>query len=166
VASHDPVVGTDDRSLSIIGRVAAVNLTTRSRSTRSVRTWPAVAALCGWTAFLWITRIKNALGDADMSTGGKAIALVTSLAFLGAAVALAFVHLRNRPEARRAAAAFALVSIVYWLIRAATIVARDHPVGFTVVHTVLALITVGLGVWVLRSASARSGDRRPARTPV
>lgn len=149
----------------MIGKVARVNLTTRSRPTRSVRTWPAVAALCGWTAFLWITRIKNALGDADMSTGGKVIAVVTSFAFLGAAAALAYLHLRNRAEARRAAAAFALVSILYWLVRATTIVVRDHSIGFTVVHTVLALITVGLGVWVLRSASGRSGDSRPARTP-
>ena len=30
---------------------------------------------------------------------------------------------------------------------------------------VLALITVGLGVWVLRSASGRSATSRPARTP-
>lgn len=156
MASHKGVVGTDDRALSIVGRVAAVNLTTRSRSTRSVRTWPAVAALCGWTVFLWITRIKNALGDDDMSAGGKTIAVITSLAFVGAAGALAFAHVRSLPGARRGAAAFALVSIVYWLIRATTIVVRDHPAGFTVVHTVLALVTVGLGVWVLRAASART----------
>jgi hypothetical protein len=131
-----------------------------------VRAWPAVAALCGWTAFLWITRIKNALGDDKMSTSGKVIALVTSLAFLGAAGALAFVHLRSRPGARRAAAAFALVSIVYWFVRAATIIVRHHPIGFKLVHTVLALITVGLGVWVLRSTSGRARAGRPARTPV
>lgn len=139
-----------------------MNLTTRSRSTRSVRTWPAVAALCGWTTFVWIARIKNAVGDDGMSAGGKVIAVITALAFLGAAGALAYVHVRSHPGARRAAAAFALVSIVYWLIRAATIVVRDHPIGFIVVHTLLALITVGLGVWVLRSVSTRSV---PGRTP-
>jgi hypothetical protein len=129
-----------------------------------VRTWPAVAALCAWTVFLWITRIKNALGDDDMTASGKAIAIITALAFLGAAAALAYAHHRSRPGARRGAAAFALVSIVYWIIRAITIVARDHPLGFTVVHTVLALITVALGVWVLRRAGG-GPVRRPARTP-
>jgi len=146
--------------LSIIGRVAEVNLTTRSRSTCSVRTWPAVAALCGWTAFLWIIRIKNAVGDDRASASGKVIAVITALAFLGAAGALASAHVRSHAGRRRAAAVFALISIVYWLIRAATIVVRDHPIGFTVVHAVLALITVGLGVWVLRSVSTRSVPRR------
>ena len=115
--------------------------------------------------FLWSTRIKNALGDDTMSTGGTAIAVVTSVVFIAAAVGLVFAHWRGLPRAGRAAAGFAVVSIGYWLIRLGVIVARDHSVGFTLVHAALALITIGLATWVLRSATGSA--RRPdlARTP-
>ena len=130
-----------------------------------MRTWPAVAALGGWTVFLWVTRVKNALADDAMSNGGKAVALVTSGLFLGGAVGVVVAHARGARHAPRAAAVFAVVSIGYWLVRAATILGRDRSVGFKTVHTVLALVTVGLGGWVLRSVLGRSSERGLARTP-
>jgi hypothetical protein len=158
---HPTLVGADAADLSMLGKVSRVNAVVSSRTSRSVRTWPAVAVLSAWTAFLWITRIKNTLGNDDTTRGGKVIALVTSMLFLAAAVVVVLAHLRGLAVARRAAAAFAAVSIVYWLIRVATILGRDHPVGFKVVHAVLGLITVGLGLLVLRAATGRS-----ARGPI
>lgn len=119
----------------------------------------------GWTIFLWATRIKNALADDTMSHGGKTVAVVTSVGFVAVAVAVMVVHVRRSRRATSAATAFAMVSIAYWLVRAATILARDRPVGFKAVHTVLALITVGLATWVLRAMAGRSSRRNLTRTP-
>jgi hypothetical protein len=125
-----------------------------------------VTALGAWTVFLWVTRIKNAIGDDDITRGGRAVALVTSAVFLLAAVAVVAADWRGAPGAVRLAGAFAAVSIVYWVVRAVTIVVRDHPLGFTVVHTALALVTIGLSVLVLRAGraarSAPAGSSRPA----
>ena len=44
-----------------------------------------MVALGAWTAFLWVTRIKNAVGDSEMSNVGQVIAVATSVAFLVAA---------------------------------------------------------------------------------
>lgn len=118
-----------------------------------------VAALGVWTAFLWVTRIKNAVGDDTISSGGRAIAIVTSLVFLLAAAVVVVRTWRAAAGWGRLASAFAVVSIGYWVVRAVTIVVRDHPLGFTVVHVALALVTVGLSLLVLR-ATQRPGSRR------
>lgn len=123
-----------------------------------------MVALGAWTAFLWITRIKNAVGDAEMSTGGQVIAVVTSVVFLAAAVAITARVWRRAPDAGRFAAVFAVVSIGYWVVRAITIVVRDHPLGFTVVHVALALVTVGLAGLVLRVVLGRGAGSSPAPT--
>lgn len=133
---------------------------------RAVGAGRPVAALGGWTIFLWATRIKNALADDTMSRGGKTVAVVTSVGFVAVAVAVMVVYVRRSRRATSAATAFATASIVYWLVRAATILARDRSVGFKVVHTVLALITVGLAAWVLRAMAGRSSGRNLTRTPV
>lgn len=125
-----------------------------------------MTALGAWTVFLWVTRIKNAVGDDDISRGGRAVAIVTSVVFLLAAVGVVAAAWRRAPGAVRLALGFAAVSVVYWIVRAVTIVARDHPLGFTVVHVALALVTIGLSALVWRAGraagSARSGSSRPA----
>jgi hypothetical protein len=137
--------------VSVVGKVGAVHTRPPVAPSRSALDRRPVVALGAWTVFLWITRIKNALGDAAMTDGGKAVALLTSALFLLAAAVVTAAVWRRVPGAGRAAAAFAVVSIVYWIVRAVTIVVRDHPLGFTLVHTALALITVGLAVLVLRA---------------
>ncbi len=121
-------------------------------SPRLARLWYPVAALSGWTAFVWLIRIKNALGDDDMSSGGRVIALVTSFAFIAGAGAVVWAQRTGQSWARRAAAGFAVVTSVYWVIRMVTIVARGHSLGFTLVHGVLAAISIGLAALVVRAA--------------
>ena len=123
-----------------------------------------MVALGAWTAFLWVTRIKNAVGDSEMSTGGQVIAVATSVAFLVAAGVVTAQVWRRAPRAGRLAVTFAAVSIGYWVIRALTIVVRDHPLGFTVVHVALALVTVGLAALVLRAVLGRGAGSSPAPT--
>jgi hypothetical protein len=124
-----------------------------------------VLALGVWTAFVWLTRIRNALGDDGMTSRARTIALLTAVAFLAGAAALVWAHRVGRPWVRRATAAFGVVTILYWLIRMATILVRDHSAGFKVVHAVLAVVFVGLAGWAVRAAGGGAGRPGPGRTP-
>ena len=54
----------------------------------------------GWTIFVWVTRIRNILGDDDTTTAFKAIHSVLALVSVAFAIALLGVASRNRRRAR------------------------------------------------------------------
>jgi hypothetical protein len=62
---------------------------------------------------------------------------------------------------RAVTTALAVWSIGYWAIRLPLILGHDHPAGFKVVHSVLALVAAGLSAWTL--ADLRSPARRRVR---
>src|SRR3954447_8963297 len=105
------------------------------------RRWLPSYVFAGWTAFVCVTRIRNAHGDAG--------AIALSLVFLAGAVAVV-VGVR-RDWGRLATGALAALTVAVWAIRTPMIWAHDHEVGFKVVHTVLAFISVGLAVWAVMS---------------
>ena len=53
-----------------------------------------------WTIFIWVTRIRNILGDETRSTGFKAVHTVLALVSVAFAVAILSVASRNRRRAR------------------------------------------------------------------
>jgi small neutral amino acid transporter SnatA (MarC family) len=53
-----------------------------------------------WTIFIWVTRIRNILGDEARSTGFKAIHTVLALVSVAFAIAILGVASRNRRRAR------------------------------------------------------------------
>ena len=53
-----------------------------------------------WTIFIWVTRIRNILGDETRSTGFKAIHTVLALVSVAFAIAILAVASRNRRRAR------------------------------------------------------------------
>jgi hypothetical protein len=164
MASHVCHIGRDGAIMRPVGKVIAVSMSPASSSPRTARTWYPVLALAGWTGFVWLVRIKNALGDDAMTSGGRAVALLTSLLFLVGAGTVVWSHHTLQTWARRAAAGFAVVSGVYWVIRLLTILGRNHSAGFKVVHAVLALGFVGLAAWVVRAAGGGNpGGPRPLR---
>ena len=57
-----------------------------------------------WTIFIWVTRIRNILGDETRSTGFKAVHVVLALVSVAFAVAILGVASRNRRRARDKAA--------------------------------------------------------------
>lgn len=107
------------------------------------------AALAGWTAFVWGTRVRNVLRD-----GGGSLSLVVALALVALAVVVA-VSLVRGGAPRWAVPALAAVTVTAWAVRAPAILAGDHGFAFKAVHTALALVSVGLAVAAVRSA--RSG---------
>jgi len=76
-AAGDPVSRTD----AIILRTAAV-----------------------WTVFIWVTRIRNILGDESRSTGFKVIHSILALVSVAFAIAILGVASRNRRRARATSA--------------------------------------------------------------
>ncbi len=53
-----------------------------------------------WTIFIWVTRIRNILGDETRSAGFKAIHTVLALVSVAFAIAILGVASRNRRRAR------------------------------------------------------------------
>ena len=53
-----------------------------------------------WTIFIWVTRIRNILGDETTSTGFKAVHAVLALVSVAFAIAILGVASRNRRRAR------------------------------------------------------------------
>jgi hypothetical protein len=57
-----------------------------------------------WTIFVWVTRMRNILGDDTRSTGFKAVHMVLAIVSVAFAVAIVGVASRNRRRARDKAA--------------------------------------------------------------
>ena len=57
-------------------------------------------AAAAWTIFIWVTRIRNILGDGTRSTGFKVVHSVLALVSGAFAVAILTVASRNRRRAR------------------------------------------------------------------
>ena len=95
-----------------------------------------IVALALWTLFVWGVRIRNADGDFGPT--------LLSLSFVAFAVVVLVQRIRRRPL-RLAVLALSAWTAAVWLVRVADIVAfSDHGAGFVIVHTALAVVSVGL----------------------
>ncbi len=90
-----------------------------------------------WTVFVWAGRIRN----------GGSVLLAASFLVLAAVVVASMWKRRWRPYA---VGALAIWTIVVWAVRTPMILVHDHPAGFKIVHTVLAVVSIGLAVWAER----------------
>ncbi len=134
-------------------------------ATSSPRTVPAqlrraqVALGCflGWTAFVWVGRIRNAASDVELVGTEKVGPLLLAASFLVPAIVLAVAWVRSwrahRALDRRAAILLVVLAVWttgLWIVRAVDIAAfGDWGVGFIVVHTVLAVVSIGLAAWAV-----------------
>lgn len=122
---------------------------------RSIR--PALL-LAVWTFLVWTTRIRNIWTDDSLTTGGQVWR--TALAGIFTAFAVGVIVLwRKQGDATSWVRAFAVWTVGVWVVRAVQIGLADHGVAFKVVHTVLAVVSVGLALWADRAAN------RPATRP-
>lgn len=132
-------------------------------ATATARTAPGLtfgswaAILSAWNLFVWGGRIRNILADPSVVPTWSILA---SLGFTAAALAvLGFWGLRWRKgeategAGRWIALAAAAAGIALWTFRAIVIALADYSPAFVAVHTVLAVVSVILGVMVLRSSS-------------
>ena len=115
----------------------------------------SVAVFCAVTLFIWTNRIWLAWTNPDDTVAEKLIWSTPITLFVLAALALGayMVTGGDREDARftLGVTGFAAGTVIYWVVRTAIIVTADHPVGFKVVHSVLAVASVGLATWAWRS---------------
>lgn len=106
--------------------------------------WVSVA----WTAVVWVGRIRNVFGDDGLSGGARFWRIVVSVVFLVLAALLATVALgrwHRRPlGSTRVVAVFCLWTIVFWAVRGGGLLFADHGADFKLVHTALAVVSIGL----------------------
>lgn len=138
--------------------------------------------LAAWTLFAWVNRIGNVLGDDELSGFARTWRVGVAVAFVTAGLAIIVLLLAARGRrteldeaGRRLAFCLAIVGSGWWLVRGGWILVGEWEVGFKVVHTVLAIVTVALSSMVVRSTVRRAGRERgnrrnrpvgPTRTPV
>jgi hypothetical protein len=118
-----------------------------------------VWGLVAWTLFVWVSRIRLLFGDPEETTTSRITGGGTALLFAVCAVILALALLRRPGQVGRSLLVFCSASSIYWIVRAGLILGRDHDAGFKVVHSVLALVSIGLAfmAWHRRKdASVRS----------
>ena len=117
-----------------------------------------------WTAVVWVGRIRNVVGDDELTAGARTWRLVVAIVFLVLAALVATLPLglwHRRPlGSPRLVAVFCLWTIVFWTVRGGGLLFGDHDVGFKVVHTVLALASIGL------AGALHRVDREVARSAV
>ena len=127
---------------------------TRPRS-RGAVLWPWL--LVAWTGFVWIGRIRNALGDPELANGGRTGPILLALSFLIPAVALAVALVVAQRGGRFSpvvslVGALGLWTTALWLVRAVDIaVGGDHSAAFIAVHVVLAVVSIGISAAAFRA---------------
>lgn len=126
------------------------------------------ALLATWTLLVWVGRIRNVVADRTVSSSSRVLTLAMATTFVLAALALAWLVVRSSSDAiqRRVVGGLASLTTVVWVVRGADIAfGGDHPLGFVVVHLVLAVCSIALAWWAWRAtnvAAVRAADDTPA----
>jgi hypothetical protein len=103
-----------------------------------VRRSVAALALAGWTAFVWLTRIRNAARDGD-----SLWPYLVSVSFLVLAIGV----LATLGRDRRWVLALVVSTLVVWPVRLVDIVfLSDDGAGFVAVHAAIGLLSIGIAV--------------------
>ena len=121
-------------------------------------------AFLAWTGFVWVGRVRNALGDETLSGSDRVGPLLLACSFLLPAAVLAVLTAAEwrsggvadrRSVPSRLLLALVVWTTVVWVVRAADIAfAGDREPAFVAVHVALAVVSIGLGLLALR------GERR------
>ena len=125
-----------------------------------------LAPLVVWTLFVWTSRLRNVWMDDDLGLSGQVIRTVMAAVFLAFGLATARLLRVQRRRAlesrhRMLVGGFIAWTIGFWLVRGVGIIVDDHTLGFTVVHTILMVISIALAGLATR-ALVPDPDRRPA----
>ena len=131
------------------------------------RRWsvPAGRVLAAWNLFVWGGRIRNLLVDPGgpaeanrWSLAGSVVFCLLALVVLGLALGARLGRWPREGVRRRerfVALVMAALGVVVWAYRGIAIAGAGYSFGFVAVHTVLALVTIGLGLIVLAPGGAR-----------
>ncbi len=109
----------------------------------------AINSLALWTLFVWGGRVRNLMAEPGGILDVNRWSLVTALGLSTLALVVLGLSLLGAASTDPTAAFLGSLTIVVWAVRGLDIALGDHPIGFIVVHLVLAMISVGLSGWVI-----------------
>lgn len=114
--------------------------------------------LCAVTLFIWGNRVWLAWTNPDDTLSQKLVWSAPITVFVVAAATASVMVLTDQVRTRAFVATVSVLAagtIIYWGVRTPMIVLADHPVGFKVVHAVLAVVSVAAslvaGRWVVKA---------------
>jgi hypothetical protein len=112
----------------------------------------AAVVLAGWTLFVWTTRIGNIWRDDAATTSSKVGSTALALSFTVLALVVLFTAWRRAWAALRlAVVGLGVWTTAVWIVRSLTILAGDRATGFKIVHGALAVVSVALAAWAVRT---------------
>ncbi|MBC8194824.1 MAG: hypothetical protein ISR43_08260 [Acidimicrobiia bacterium] len=108
--------------------------------------------LVAWTAFVWIGRVRNLIGDDGLTSSGRIWRIFLAAVFLGfAALSVSTLGGRWRSiGSTRLIAVFCIWTITFWVVRGTGILFADHDAAFKAVHSILALVSIAIAVPLYR----------------
>ena len=119
-----------------------------------VRLARLVCVLVAVTVVVWVVRVVNVFGDDSLSGPARLWRLLIAgcfLVFAGLAVAvLSGRWAGHRLGSTRLVAMFCLWTMVFWAVRSIGILLGDYDTEFTLVHVLLAVVSVGVAFPVYR----------------
>ena len=131
-----------------------------------VRLARLVCVLVAVTVVVWVVRVVNVFGDDSLSGSARLWRLLVAgcfLVFAGLAVAvLSGRWAGHRLGSTRLVAMFCLWTMVFWAVRSIGILLGDYDTEFTLVHVLLALVSVGVAFPVYRLDRVAGNLRRPS----
>ena len=131
-----------------------------------VRLARLVCVLVAVTVVVWVVRVVNVFGDDSLSGSARLWRLLVAgcfLVFAGLAVAvLSGRWAGHRLGSTRLVAMFCLWTMVFWAVRSIGILLGDYDTEFTLVHVLLALVSVGIAFPVYRLDRVAGNLRRPS----
>lgn len=118
----------------------------------------------GLTVAIWATRLRNLSSESDATAVDVGVA--SAMAGLGVAAgvgAVAAIRSGDRSETLvRIVGTLAVATVAVWVIRSAAIWLADWSIAFKVIHTALAVVSIGVGRWAWRRLSADAERPVPA----
>ena len=131
-----------------------------------VRLARLVCVLVAVTVVVWVVRVVNVFGDDSLSGSARLWRLLVAgcfLVFAGLAVAvLSGRWAGHRLGSTRLVAMFCLWTMVFWAVRSIGILLGDYDTEFTLVHVLLAVVSVGVAFPVYRLDRVAGNLRRPS----
>ena len=131
-----------------------------------VRLARLACVLVAITVVVWVVRVVNVFGDDSLSGSARLWRLLVAgcfLVFAGLAVAvLSGRWAGHRLGSTRLVAMFCLWTMVFWAVRSIGILLGDYDTEFTLVHVLLAVVSVGAALPVYRLDRVAGNLRRPS----
>ncbi len=108
-----------------------------------LRSWPALAVLVGWTLVLWFSRLRNVLGNDELTGWGVGWRVCVVAVFVGLSLAA---------TTGRLVGALVWWTVGFWLVRGGGIlIDGSYDAGFKLIHTALMVVSISATMWVWRT---------------